>query len=92
MAQTLRQIGVAPRLLTREQAAAYCGVGVTTFTAWVRRGIVLGRIPGTHRWDRNAIDATFDVMSQIHGKLEPDALDRWKATRLCTSFLRESIA
>jgi hypothetical protein len=29
----LADLGIAPRLLTREQAAAYCGVGLTTFTA-----------------------------------------------------------
>jgi hypothetical protein len=81
-ARTLTQVGIAPRLLTREQAAAYCGVGVTTFTAWVRRGIVPGPVSGTHRWDRKAIDGTLDALSCIDDEFEPNALDQWKVTRL----------
>ena len=75
----LGNFGIAPRLLTREQAAAYYGVGHTTFTAWVRRGIVPGPVPRTHRWDRKAIDAAFDAQSGIDAKLEGKALDQWKA-------------
>jgi hypothetical protein len=71
--------GIAPRLLTREQAAAYCGVGLTTFTAWVRRGIIPGPLPATHRWDKKAIDAALDVLSCIDAKLDGKALDQWKA-------------
>ena len=75
----LADLGIAPRLLTREQAAAYCGVGLTTFTAWIRRGIVPGPVHRTHRWDRKAIDAALDVLSCIDDKLEDKALDQWKA-------------
>ncbi len=77
----LAKLGIAPRLLTREQAAAYCGVGVTTFTAWVRRGIIPGPLPATHRWDRKAIDAALDVLSGINDRLSGNAFERWKATR-----------
>ena len=80
--RTLTQIGIAPRLLTREQAAAYCGVGVTTFTTWVRRGMVPGPVSGTHRWDRKAIDGALDALSRIDDEFELNALDQWKATRL----------
>ena len=75
----LADLGIAPRLLTREQAAAYCGVGLTTFTTWIRRGIVPGPVHGTHRWDRKAIDAALDALSHIDDKLEGKALDQWKA-------------
>jgi hypothetical protein len=76
----LADLGIAPRLLTREQAAAYCGVGLTTFTAWMRRGIVPGPVHRTHRWDRVAIDAALDVLSGIDAKLGgKEALDQWKA-------------
>jgi hypothetical protein len=75
----LADLGIAPRLLTREQAAAYCGVGLTTFTGWVRRGIVPGPVHRTHRWDRMAIDAALDVLSGIDAKPEGKALDQWKA-------------
>jgi len=75
----LAGLGIAPRLLTREQAAAYCGVGLTTFTAWIRRGIVPGPVHRTHRWDRKAIDAALDLLGCIDDKLESKALDQWKA-------------
>jgi predicted DNA-binding transcriptional regulator AlpA len=77
----LADVGIAPRLLTREQAAAYCGVGTATFTAWVRRGIIPSPVSATHRWDRKAIDAALDVLSRIDDKLEGNALDQWKAKR-----------
>jgi hypothetical protein len=81
-ARTLTEIGIAPRLLTREEASRYCAVSVATFTAWVRRGIVPGPVSGTHRWDRKAIDGALDALSHIDDEFEPNALDRWKATRL----------
>jgi hypothetical protein len=78
-ARTLTQVGITPRLLTREQAAGYCGLRVTTFTAWVRRGIVPGPVSGTHRWDRKAIDLALDALSRLDDKLGPNALDQWEA-------------
>src|SRR4051812_10099464 len=76
----LADLGIVPRLLTREQAAAYCGVGLTTtFTAWIRRDLVPGPIHGTYRWDRKAIDTALDVLRGIDAKLDAKALDQWKA-------------
>jgi hypothetical protein len=75
----LADVGIAPRLLTREQAAAYCGVGTTTFSLWVRRGIIPGPVSKTHRWDRKAIDAALDALSRIDAKAENEALDQWRA-------------
>jgi hypothetical protein len=76
---TLAILGLTPRLLKREEAAAYCGVGVATFAAWVRRGIIPGPVSATHRWDRKAIDGALDALSHLDGKVEPNALDQWKA-------------
>lgn len=42
--------------LTREQAAELCGLAVTGFDSWVRRGIVPGPIKGTRRWSRAALE------------------------------------
>ena len=77
--RTLTQAGIAPRLLTREEAAGYCGVGATTFAGWIRRGIVPGPVSGTHRWDRKAIDGALDALSRLDDKFGPNALDQWKA-------------
>ncbi len=90
MAPRWAHVGIAPRLLTREQAAAYCGVSLTTFTAWVRRGIVPGPVPRTHRWDRKAIDAALDAQSSIDANLEGKALDQWKAKRRARQSERNS--
>jgi len=75
----LADVGIAPRLLTREQAAAYCGISLPTFTNWVRSGILPGPIPGTHRWDRKAIDAALDRASGFENTMNPSPLDAWKA-------------
>lgn len=69
----------APRLLTRQQAAAYCGVGTTTLITWIERGIIPRSVPGTHRWDRKAIDVVLDVLSRIDANPDDEALDQWKA-------------
>jgi predicted DNA-binding transcriptional regulator AlpA len=77
----LSDLGIAPRLLTREQAAAYCGVGPTTFGTWIRRGIIPGPIHRTHRWDREAIDAALNLSSGINARIDGNALDQWKASQ-----------
>ncbi len=47
----LADFGIAPRLLTREQAAAYCGLSVQGFGRWVR----LGRLPARSPEQRDGI-------------------------------------
>ena len=66
-----------PRGLTREDAAAYCGLMPEGFDEWVRRGIVPGPIPGTQRWDRKAIDLALDRASGIT-TMKDSAFDEWK--------------
>jgi hypothetical protein len=75
----LADIGIVPRLLTREQAAAYCSLSARAFSEWVKAGKMPGPILGTARWDRRAIDSVLDKASGLEtcGALE-DAFDRWK--------------
>lgn len=74
-------LGTEPRGLTREQAAAYAGCQtLSTFNDWIRRGILPRPIPGTHVWDRRAIDAALDQASGIPTTLNDD-FDEWKARR-----------
>jgi hypothetical protein len=75
--QALHDLGIAPRLLTREQAAAYCGLSVNGFSDWVKAGRLPGSIPGTARWDLKAIDIALDSLSGIG--IGSSALDQWKA-------------
>ena len=39
--------------------------GVRHFHGWIRRGILPGPIPGTHKWDRKAIDRALDRASGL---------------------------
>ena len=67
-----------PRLLTRQQAAAYCGVTPETFDDYRRRGIVPDPMPGTNRWDRKLIDQWLDKASGIASTTN-SSLDEWRA-------------
>jgi hypothetical protein len=70
----------APRLMTREEAAAYCSISLNGFGNWVRNGIVPRPVPGTKRWDRRAIDKALDEISGIKPTAiaaEEDEADRW---------------
>jgi hypothetical protein len=53
------------RLLTREEAAAYCRLSPQGFSRWVKMGRMPGPIASTARWDLRAIDAALDSLSGI---------------------------
>jgi hypothetical protein len=74
---------VQPRGMTKRDAAVYCGCGsLAAFDDWVRRGIVPGPIPGTHRWDRKAIDMKLDLASGLQTTMTPTtALEEWRAKK-----------
>jgi predicted DNA-binding transcriptional regulator AlpA len=63
-----------PRLLSREQAAAYCGISPTLFDALVKTGTLPGPIEwGARRlWDRKAVD---QVLNRVSGIVGPGATD-----------------
>jgi len=86
----LADLGIAPRLLTREQAAAYCGLSVHGFSEWVKSGKLPGPIRGTLRWDRKAIDAAIDQASGLNPSIGTTAYDEWKALRDARSSQRRS--
>ncbi len=59
----LADLGIAPRLLTREQAAAYLSVSPNTFDAMVEDGVMPRPrlLHGRRRaWDMRALDAAID--------------------------------
>ncbi len=70
----------SPRLLTKTQAAAYCGVTSSSFDDYRRRGIVPDPISGTNRWDRKLIDQWLDRASGIASTTN-SPLDEWRAGR-----------
>ncbi|NRQ15590.1 hypothetical protein [Ensifer sesbaniae] len=68
----------APRLIGRKEAAAYCGIGESTFSLWVATHKMPPAVPGTRKWDKRAIDAKLDEISGLGSSAEPeDAYDKW---------------
>lgn len=73
-------MSIEPRGLSKADAAAYAGCdSLSTFNDWIRRGIMPGSIPGTHKWDRKAIDAALDQLSGLQPTIAPSPFDQWKA-------------
>ena len=72
---------IAPRLITKAQAADYLGLSTRGLDEWIRAGRVPGPIPGTHRWDKRAIDAALDTLSLIAPAQQPSAIEEWRASR-----------
>ncbi|GLI24561.1 hypothetical protein GGQ86_004258 [Xanthobacter flavus] len=71
---------IEPRCLTLQQAANYCALTRSGFSAWQRQGIVPGPIPGTKRWDRKALDAALDKASGLREAGGPpvnDEVEEW---------------
>jgi hypothetical protein len=69
-----------PRLMTKEDAAAYCGVCAITFGNWVTSGIMPRPFRSTRMYDRLAIEAAIDRDSGILRATAPEesALERWQ--------------
>jgi hypothetical protein len=76
-----------PRCLSVDDAAAYAGCKtVSAFRDWVRRGIMPGPLPGTHRYDRKAIDAALDRLSGLSTTImELSPYEAWKRHRADSS-------
>jgi hypothetical protein len=74
----LSDLGISPRLLSRAEAAVYCGLSCQGFSEWVKSGRLPESIVGTARWDLRAIDAALDSLSGIGSYKEEDTFDKWK--------------
>lgn len=70
----------SPRLLTKQEAANYCGVTPDTFDDYRRRAIVPDPIQGTNRWDKKLIDLWLDKASGIASQTN-SSLEEWRARR-----------
>lgn len=72
-----------PRCLTVEAAATYAGCKtISAFRDWVRKGIMPRPLPGTHRYDRKAIDAALDRLSGLTPTMsEVSEYEAWKHRR-----------
>lgn len=69
---------ITPRLVSRAEAAMYCGLKPSRFSDLVRDGKMPPAIPGTTKWDMKAIDLHLDTISGIKTEKPKSALERWK--------------
>ncbi|MGF0520626.1 helix-turn-helix transcriptional regulator [Agrobacterium pusense] len=67
----------APRLMGRREAAAYLGIGQSTFSLWVSTHKMPAAIAGTRKWDKRAIDARLDELSGMAGNDNEDPYEKW---------------
>jgi hypothetical protein len=74
------KIGILPRLLTREQAAAYCGVSLPTFMGICPvLPIALGASKRLERYDLRALEQWIDTFSGDKPSSGRDWLATWDA-------------
>lgn len=67
------------RLLTRPQAAAYCGYSPGQFSKLVANGTLPGHVTKLRRWDKAVLDAKLDELSGIDKPATPeDDFDKWE--------------
>ena len=78
-AERLGRAGLAPRGLSREEAAAYIGIGATHFDKLVADG----RMPAPRRlgsraiWDRHDVDEAFERLPRDDGHAGTSGDDIW---------------
>jgi predicted DNA-binding transcriptional regulator AlpA len=67
-------LSLAPRGLSRVQAAEYIGVGVSKFDALVRDGRMPKpkRVDGRTIWDRLELDEAFSALEQESAPVKPN--------------------
>jgi hypothetical protein len=71
---------ITPRLLTKNQAAAYCGVSVATFaTLCPVRPIALGNSKRLERFDTRTLDLWIDRLADKGTTTGKDWLATWEA-------------
>jgi len=66
-----------PRLISRAEAAAYCGITPTCFSMWVASHKMPPSIPGMRKWDKRAIDAKLDEISGLDANDNEDPYEKW---------------
>jgi predicted DNA-binding transcriptional regulator AlpA len=68
-----------PLVLTRPEAAGMCRIGLSTFDAWVRKGILPRPIHSTRRWSRIAIEQALSGSAAPPDASSP--FEQWRRAR-----------
>jgi hypothetical protein len=70
------------RLITKAQAAKYCGTSAATFAKWVLAGILPSTVSITGKYDMRALNAALDKLSGINSvEQSEDSFEIWKRGR-----------
>jgi hypothetical protein len=69
------------RLITKAQAAKYCGTSTATFAKWVLAGILPATVSITGKYDIRALDTALDKLSGIKSEPLEDSFETWKRGR-----------
>ncbi len=72
-------IQLQPRLLSRANAAAYCGVSINHFMEHIAPVVEEVPVPGKRLWDRRSIDAWIDAQRGVEQNQEPKPNEKWLA-------------
>ena len=80
-ADRFRPLAIMPRLVCREEAAAYCGLSPQGFSSWIKLGRLPESIAHTNRWDLKAIDMALDSLSGVTIDASLSPLDEWRVKR-----------
>ena len=76
----------AQRLVTKTEAAEYCGLSHRGFGNWIAKGLIPPALPGTNRWDLNALDHHLDRLSGLTAEtVEDDPFTQWLTERDASS-------
>jgi hypothetical protein len=70
-----------PRLVTKAEAARYCGASPATYAKWVLAGILPPSLPVIGKYDMRALDAALDKLSGIKSEQSEDGFEKWKRGR-----------
>ncbi|MBM3553914.1 MAG: XRE family transcriptional regulator [Alphaproteobacteria bacterium] len=64
VAESRRRLGITPRLLRRERAAAYLDMSATSFEKLVKEGVLPApkKLHSFKVWDRDELDALADAL------------------------------
>ena len=74
------------RLVTKTEAAEYCGLSQRGFGTWIAKGLIPPALPRTNRWDLNALDHHLDRLSGLTAEtVEDDPFTQWLAGRDASS-------
>ena len=72
--------------MTKTEAAEYCGLSHRGFGNWIAKGLIPPALPGTNRWDLNALDHHLDRLSGLAARtVEDDPFTQWLAQRDASS-------